>query len=275
MSSFPLALQAGFWGLVSGSALVLGALFGYFIKVPQRLIAGVMAFGAGVLISALSFELIDEAYARGGFGSTAVGFLGGAVVYTAANWVLARQGAKHRKRSDEKQPSEAENSGSGLAIAVGALLDGIPESIVIGLSLLGGAGVSMVAVIAIFLSNIPEGLSSSAGMKKAGRSVGYVFGVWGGIAVLSRVAALLGYTLFGHYSQSIVAATMATAAGAILAMLADTMIPEAFEQAHDFAGIITVAGFLCAFMLSKMDEGNTKTSPDVKEPQISQQQPSR
>ena len=129
----PKELQAGFWGLFSGSALLLGAAISYFIQVPQRVIAAIMAFGAGVLISALSFELMDEAYKRGGFDSTAIGFVSGAVVYTAANWYLATQGAKHRKRSGEQQPSEAEDSGSGLAIAVGALLDGIPESIVIGI----------------------------------------------------------------------------------------------------------------------------------------------
>lgn len=166
--------------------------------------------------------------------------------------MLARQGAKHRKRSGGQQPSETENSGSGLAIAVGALLDGIPESIVIGLSLLHGGAVSVAAVVAIFLSNLPEGLSSAAGMKKAGRPKGYIFGVWGGIAVVSGIAALLGYAVFRHFSAAVVAATTAVAAGAILAMLVDTMIPEAFEEAHDFAGLITVAGFLASFALSKL-----------------------
>src|SRR5918911_3097447 len=188
----PLWLWAGLWGLVAGSALLIGAAVGYFARVPQRLVASIMAFGSGVLISALSFDLMDEAYRRGGFDSTAVGFVGGAAVYTAANWYLARQGAKHRKRSGPQQPSESEDSGSGLAIAVGALLDGIPESIVIGVSMIGGAAVSWVAVAAIFLSNIPEGLSSSAGMKKAGRSHAYVFGLWAAITLISGVAALLG-----------------------------------------------------------------------------------
>jgi ZIP family zinc transporter len=247
------ALQAGLWGLFAGGALVLGAAIAWFLTVPQRVIAGIMAFGSGVLISALAFELMEEAYQRGGLDSTGMGFIGGALIYTAANWWLARRGAKHRKRSgDGVQPKEADSGGSGMAIAVGALLDGIPESIVIGLSLLQGQGVSLVAVIAIFLSNIPEGLSSAAGMRQAGRSATYVFGVWIAIALASGAASWLGYVAFDGVSPEIIAAITAVAAGAILAMLADTMIPEAFDEAHDAAGLITVIGFFAAFMLSKL-----------------------
>ena len=252
----PLFAQAGLWGLLSGSALIIGAAFGYFLRIDQRLVAAVMAFGSGVLISALSFDLMDEAYRQGGFDSTAFGFLLGAAVFTAANIAVSRRGGAHRKRSgsDEDERQQHASEGGGLGIAVGALLDGIPESVVIGVSLLEGRGVSLTAVVAVFLSNLPEGLSSASGMKAAGRSRRYVFGVWGSIAASSGVAALIGNIALADASPELIAATMAVAAGAILAMLADTMVPEAFETAHEYAGLITVAGFLAAFVLSKLSD---------------------
>lgn len=249
----PLALQAALWGGLAGGALLLGSLIGCFFQLKQRIVTGIMAFGSGVLISALSFELMQEAYNKAGFTSTALGFLLGAIIYTAANRVVSAYGAKHRKRSNiAGELSPEETSGSGIAIAIGALIDGIPESIAIGIGLLEGGVVSVVTVAAVFISNIPEGLSSSVGMKNSGRKLSVILAIWGGIAVLSAVAAALGYLLFQNASPHFVSSIIALAAGGILAMIVDTMIPEAFEKTHDFAGLITVAGFLCSFMLSQL-----------------------
>ncbi|MGY1823394.1 ZIP family metal transporter [Geodermatophilus sp. SYSU D00079] len=245
----PTWLEAGLWGLLGGGALVLGALVAWFLRVPQTVIASVMAFGSGVLISAVAFDLMAEAADTGGLAPTAIGFVGGALAYLAANAALARRGARHRKRSGGQQPSEDEHSGSGAAIAVGALLDGVPESVVLGLGLLGGGSVSASVLAAVFISNVPEGLSSAAGMKAGGRSARYVFGVWGGIAVASGVAALVGYAALGGAPPEVVAVITAVAAGAILTMVADTMIPEAFEQTRTWTGVITTLGFLVAFAI--------------------------
>jgi ZIP family zinc transporter len=247
----PTWLEAGLWGLLGGGALVIGALIAWFVRVPKGVIASVMAFGSGVLISAVAFDLMQEAADTGGLLPAAIGFLGGALAYLAANAALARHGARHRKRSGgepgEEQPSEQEQSGSGTAIAIGALLDGVPESVVLGLGLLTGGGVSLSVLAAVFISNVPEGLSSAAGMKAKGRSARYVFGVWITIAVVSAVAALLGYVTLGGAPPEVIAVITAVAAGAILTMIADTMIPEAFEQTRTWTGVIATVGFLVAF----------------------------
>lgn len=246
------ALEAAFWGAVGGSALLVGATIGYLLDLPARLIAGVMAFGAGVLISALSFDLMEDAYERGGFGGAAIGFTLGAVVFTAANLLLAQKGARHRKRSGGAMGlgEDAGAASNSASIAIGSMLDNIPESIAIGLSLVGGGVVSAVTVIAVFLSNLPESLSASIGMRRAGRSARYVLGLWALTIPLCALCALAGYAVVSGWHSAAIAAVTAFAAGAILAMIADTMIPEAFEVAHDFAGLVTALGFLAAFALS-------------------------
>jgi ZIP family zinc transporter len=254
-SGVPTWLEAGLWGLLGGGALVIGALVAWFVRVPQVVIAAVMAFGSGVLISAVAFDLMAEAADTGGLLPAALGFLGGAIAYLAANSALAHHGAKHRKRSgmnsEEAMPSEQQTAGSGAAIAIGALLDGIPESVVLGIGLLSGGTVSASVLAAVFISNVPEGLSSAAGMKRSGRSAAYVFGVWIGIAVISGVAALLGYSALGGAPPELIAVITAIAAGAILTMIADTMIPEAFERTQIWTGVITTVGFLVAFAIER------------------------
>lgn len=244
METVPLSLQAGLWGLLAGSALVIGAAMGYFVRLPAMVSSSVMAFGIGVLVSALAFDLMEEALEAGGVAPAAGGFVLGAAIYALANAALARAGARSRKKSSGGAAASA-----SLAIAVGSLLDGIPESAAIGISLLDGEGVALVTILAIFISNVPEGLSSSIGMKAGGKSAAYVFSIWGGIMVACAVSAVLGYLVIGSLEPLYIGVAIATAAGAIFVMLIDTMIPEAFEEIHNWSGPVAAAGFLFAFVL--------------------------
>lgn len=239
------ALEAALWGGVAGGALLLGAAVGYFIRMPRVINAGVMAFGVGVLIACLAFNLMAEAVHSGGVLAAALGFAIGAALYAVANAVLAWQGAKHRKRS--RHPAGVTATAS-LAIALGALLDGVPEATAIGTTLLDGEGVALVTLIAIFISNLPEGLSSTVGMKAAGKSGQFIFTIWGSITLACMVSAWLGYAFIGQFGDFYVAMAVASAAGAILVMIIDTMIPEAFEDLHAASGPIAAAGFLLTFV---------------------------
>ncbi|MCQ0093738.1 ZIP family metal transporter [Roseovarius sp. M141] len=244
MDVIPLGLQAALWGLVAGSALLLGASVGYFLRLPAVLASSIMAFGIGVLISALAFDLMDEAFSIGGTGAAVAGFIGGAALYALANAILARAGARERKVSGR---APAASVAASLAIAIGSLLDGVPESAAIGISLLDGEGVALVTLLAIVISNIPEGLSSTIGMKRAGKSAIYIFGIWTAITLACSCAAFLGYTVIGSLAPFWIAAATAFAAGAIFVMLIDTMIPEAFDEIHALSGPIAAVGFLLAF----------------------------
>jgi zinc transporter, ZIP family len=247
----PVYLQAGLWGLVAGGVLVVGAAIAWLLHVPRLVVATVMAFGSGVLFSALAFDLVDEAERSGGLTATLIGLAVGAAVYVALNVELNRRGAARRKSDGEEQSSEQDQAGSGTAIAVGALLDGVPESVVLGLSLLGGHGVGVPVLAAIAISNLPEGLSSSAGMKANGRSARYVFGVWVSIAVASGLAGLIGCLVLDGAADSTISVITAIAAGAILTMVADTMIPEAYARTHLLTGLVVTLGFITAFALTR------------------------
>ena len=221
-------------------------MLGFYAGASRRLMAVVMAFGAGVLLSSVAFELMDEAYKIGGIDAAAPGLLLGAAVFYLADREVNRRGGERRKNAGDRQ------GGSAAAIAIGALLDGIPESAAIGISLIEGGGVGIALVAAVFLSNVPEGLSSAAGMRRAGRSPAYVLGLWSAVTLASTLAALLGYLFLEGASGNLVAGIQSFAAGAILTMLASTMMPEAYEDGGPVVGIITTVGFLLAFVLSRL-----------------------
>lgn len=238
-------LTAALWGFVGGAALVLGAAAGLRLDVSRRAIGLIMGFGAGVLISALSFELTQEAFEVGGTDAVAIGLAGGALTFFAGDHIIDRSGGDQRKRSGGQQAE-----GKPQAIVLGAVLDGIPESVAIGVSLIGGKGVGVAVVAAVFLSNVPEALAAATGLRAAGHSDRWIYTLWLGVAVVSAASAAIGYAALGDASANVVAIIQAFAAGAILTMLADTMMPEAFENGGDLVGLVTVLGFAGAFVLS-------------------------
>jgi ZIP family zinc transporter len=255
-------LLAGLAGLLSGLSLVVGSLVAWFVKVPRELVALVMAFGAGVLISALAFDLVDEATSSGGFVPTISGFVAGAVVYVVLDQLLEHGGfrlKRHRRHGGGSRggggggaKAAAAGGGTGLGIALGALLDGVPETAVQGVSLTGGGTLSVAVLVAVVISNFPEGMSSTADLKESGRGARYVFGLWSGIAVVCALSAIGGYVLLGGVPEGAQSFVMAFAAGAILAMICDTMIPEAFRKAQTLTGLVTVLGFVASYAVHQV-----------------------
>ena len=233
-------LEAAFWGLVAASALVIGAAVGIWVPISRRVVAMTMAFGAGALVSALSFDLTEEAFAQGGTGPTALGLALGGLTFFIGDVLIERGlgGLTGGKPNN------------GPAIVLGALLDGLPESIVLGASLIGGLGVSISFLAAVFASNFPEGLGAARDLREAGRSPGQIMLVWVIVALASSVAAAIGFAALGGMPPEPAAFIQAFAAGAILAMLADTLFPEAFRDGGIGVGLATVFGFSIAFFLS-------------------------
>jgi ZIP family zinc transporter len=259
--------DAFFWGAFGGAALVLGALAAVWLPFDARVVGMVMAIGAGVLISAVAFDLVEEAVdTADGEGAVALGLAAGALTFFAGDAVIDRLGGDDRKRmrgeppassnlgSDDRKRTRGDPpASSSLGIALGAVLDGIPESIVLGVGLLAGGGVSVAFVAAVFISNLPEGLAATTGLVASGWSTARVVALWTGVALVSAVAALIGYGAFDGASSEVLAFVLAFAGGAVLTMLADTMMPEAFAQAGRVAGLCTTAGFAVAFALHLME----------------------
>jgi ZIP family zinc transporter len=237
--------------VLSASGLLIGAIGGYYLSLEHTLIARTMTFASGVLLAVVALDLVINARAAASLHLTVIGLLCGAAVFSSVNWLLSRYGAKDRKRCGEcvKQPEEERQPGSGLAIAAGTFLDGIPEGVVLGLSVLHNGAPGLGTVAAFFLANIPEALSSSAGMRQAGRSPRYVFGVWIGIALMCGLAAAVaGFALQGT-GMAVRRTVEAFAAGSILALVSETLIPEAFHGSPQFNGLLLVIGFVALLLL--------------------------
>jgi ZIP family zinc transporter len=233
------------WGTLAASSLVIGALVALWFHLSLRVIGLIMGFGAGVLISAVSFDLIEEASEKSsGHGSIAAGVFAGCLVFFGGDRLIDRLGGSERKDADGDQ-----SSGSPLAIVLGTVLDGIPESMVIGLTIFEGGEVGAAYLAAVFISNLPESVSSTSGLLKSGWQRSRVLWMWVSIAVISGLASLGGFALFQDSSPDTVAFVLAFAAGAILTMLANTMMPEAFEHGGKWVGVVTTLGFASAYTI--------------------------
>jgi ZIP family zinc transporter len=241
-------LEGAFWGFVGGAALIAGAVLALVHDMSARAVGRIMAFGAGVLISALTFDLTEEAFAAGGTVPTALGLVLGGAVFVAGDELIGRREMRERARAGNRE--EADPGDDPSALALGAVLDGIPESFVIGASVTHGEGVALPVVVAVFLSNVPESLSAAAGFRKHGWAPRRSVGLWVIVTAIAAVSAAFGALVADSLSDAWFSAVNAFAAGAVLAMLADTMMPDAFRAAGRGVGLITVAGFALAFLLS-------------------------
>jgi len=237
------------WGFLGASSLILGGAAALAWRIPQRALGLVMAFGSGVLISAVAFELVEEAYnTTGQKGGVAGGLAAGSAVFFVGDWLIDRKGGADRKNSSGKQAS-----GSPLAIVLGIVLDGIPESIVLGLTIVTGGAVSAAYLAAVFISNVPEAFAASTGLAMAGWRKIRIVGLWVLVALVSGLSSLFGFSVFDTAGPTTVAFVLSFAAGAILTMLADTMMPEAFEHGGKLVGVATTLGFGVAFAISALD----------------------
>ena len=255
------------FGVVTSSALVLGAFVGVRFELPKRVLAIILSFAAGALITALTFELFEDAFERGGIWLAAGGLFFGAVVFTVLSALLDRwaQAGSHPVPADEyrgspkldtdaaatgRAPSAASTRGAaGLALLAAATLDGVPENLALGVSLAEGTG-GLALLAAIFVSNLPEALVGAASMRSQGMSTSAIIRLWGLCSVVLVVAVVLGAGPLSGSTPETISLPLAFAAGAVIAALADTLMPEAFEHGGPAVALSTAAGFVLSFVLS-------------------------
>ena len=240
--------EAAFWGLIGASALVVAAEVAFAFRLSSKTIGLIMAFGVGALISSVSFELVVPSLQLASTAQVSLGLLVGAFTFFIGDMLIDRLGASGRKN-----PDGPEEGSSGLGIVLGTVLDGIPESAALGMSLAAGDGVSFALLSAIWVSNFPEALGGSVGLEKSGMPRRNIRLMWWGIALVSAISAGIGYVVVSGSSGKTGAFVQAFAAGALLTMIADEMAPEAYSRAAKAAGIATTLGFILVVLLTSLE----------------------
>jgi ZIP family zinc transporter len=243
-----IGLAAAGWGAFAASSLVIGAVIALVRPVAPRPLGLIMAFGSGVLVSSVAFELVEQAVEIAGQLPMALGLALGSIVFYVGDRAIDSLGAAGMGSVHGPVAPD-----SGLAIVLGAALDGVPESVVLGLTLSGGEGIGVAFIVAVFMSNLPEGIAGTAGLVKGGWNGPRIIRLWLIVVAASAVAAFVGATVLAGGAPEVHAFTLGFAGGAILTMLADTLIPEAFEHAGKLAGLVTTLGFGLAFALTLLD----------------------
>jgi ZIP family zinc transporter len=256
--------QAVIFGVIASSALVIGAGVGIRVRLPERVLAALLSFAAGALITALAFELFEDSYERGGIWRAVLGLLLGAVVFTVISHFLDKYAEGRRPEedgsekldvgaaaTDVKTSSASVSGGAGLALLAAVTLDGVPENLALGVSL-GEAAGGLALLAAIFVSNFPEALVGSASMRAQGRSTAFILGLWtlGGLVLV--IAVVVGAGPLANTDEETLSLPLAFAAGAVLASLADTLMPEAYEKGGPVVALSTAAGFSLSFVLSTL-----------------------
>lgn len=242
-------LEIIIFAVINGSSVILGAIIGVFRNLKQKTIAAFMAFGSGVLICALTFGLMEEAFGHGGFDAVIIGFLFGGLLFIGGDYLIHLFGGrKHRQHQLSKHPGDS----SSLMIVLGSALDGIPESIALGIALFSNREIGLMLITAIFISNFPESISSAGGLRKEGFSRRQILLMWISVGVLMALATFLSFLFLHNLNPNTIGILEALAAGAILAMLADSMMPEAYKEGGYAIGTLTIFGFLVAFIMSHL-----------------------
>lgn len=239
--------QAILFGFLSSSALVLGGVVGAYWRAPERLTGVLLAFASGLMIAALAFDLFQEAYEFGGAVRAGFGLLVGAATFVVVNSALDHYVASAQAKQSDKMEQGARGGGVGFSLLAAVVLDGVPENLALGVSLIDEASVAL--LIAVFAANFPEALVGAGAMREGGRSPKYVVLLWLATALLLVPAVVIGRVALGGVPEETLSFILAFAGGAVLAALADTLMPEAFEHGRPLNSLATVGGFFLGFML--------------------------